>query len=93
MALEDAWVLAAELDLAEDPAAGLMAYEARRKPRATRVQRAAARNGTIYHFATPGARQMLHLSMRTLSTLAPGALIRRFDWLYGADVVSADPRD
>jgi hypothetical protein len=25
--------------------------------------------------------------------VAPGALIARFDWLYGGDVVSADPRD
>jgi salicylate hydroxylase len=93
MALEDAWVLAAELDLAEDPAGGLMAYEARRKRRATRVQRAAARNGRIYHFAVPGARQFLHLGMRAVSAVAPGALIGRFDWLYGGDVVSADPRD
>ena len=45
MALEDAWVLAAELALAADPARGLSAYEATRLPRATRVQRAAARNG------------------------------------------------
>ena len=43
MALEDAWVLAAALDRAGDPAAGLAAYAAARLPRAARVQRAAAR--------------------------------------------------
>ena len=56
MALEDAWVLAAELDRAADPAAGLAAYAAARRPRATRVQRAAARNGRIFHLAPRVAR-------------------------------------
>ena len=45
MALEDAWVLAAALDPAEQPEAGLAAYAARRRPRTERVQRAAARAG------------------------------------------------
>ena len=62
MALEDAWVLAAELALAADPARGLSAYEAARLPRATRVQRAAARNGRIYHLR-PGLREPAHLGL------------------------------
>jgi salicylate hydroxylase len=90
MALEDAWVLAAELDLAADPAAGLAAYEDRRKPRASRVQRAAARNGTLYHLREP-LRRVAHLGLGVAGRLAPGALLGRFDWIYGADVVSADP--
>ena len=40
MALEDAFVLAATLDAAETPLAGIAAYERARRPRATRVQRA-----------------------------------------------------
>jgi salicylate hydroxylase len=90
MALEDAWVLAAELDLAPDPAAGLAAYEDRRRPRATRVQRAAARNGRLYHLRGP-ARRVAHLGLAAAARAAPGALVGRFDWIYGADVVSADP--
>jgi salicylate hydroxylase len=87
-ALEDAWVLAAELAVADEPERGLMAYEARRKPRAERVQRAAARNGRIYHLG-PGLREAAHLGLRAASAVAPGLLLGRFDWLYGADVVSA----
>jgi salicylate hydroxylase len=88
MALEDAWVLAAELDLAADPADGLAAYEDRRRARATRVQRAAARNGRLYHLRGP-ARMVARLGLAAASRAAPGALLGRFDWIYGADVVSA----
>jgi salicylate hydroxylase len=88
MALEDAWVLAAELDVAPTPEQGLMAYEARRAPRAARVQRATARNGRLYHLR-PGPRALANLGLRAVGALAPGGLIGRFDWLYGADVVSA----
>lgn len=88
MALEDAWVLAAELDTAPDVETGLRAYEARRKPRATRVQRASLRNGRIFHLG-PGLRPIVNLGLRASSSLAPGLLAGRFDWLYGADVVSA----
>jgi salicylate hydroxylase len=88
MALEDAWVLAAELDLAADPAEGLAAYEDRRRARATRVQRAAARNGRLYHLREP-ARTVARLGLAAASRAAPGLLLGRFDWIYGADVVSA----
>ncbi len=87
MALEDAWVLGAALARAPDLAAGLAAYEDRRKPRATRVQRAAARNARVYHLAAPAPRAAAHLALRAASALAPGALLGRFDWLYGANVV------
>jgi salicylate hydroxylase len=88
MALEDAWVLAAEMDVAETPMRGLLAYETRRKSRVTRVQRAAAGNGRIFHLRG-GARIVADLGLAAASKLAPGLLMRRFDWLYGADVVSA----
>jgi salicylate hydroxylase len=87
MALEDAWVLAAELDHAADPLAGLRAYERRRKPRVTRVQRAAARSGRIYHLREP-LRTMAHAGMAIAGRVAPSRLMGRFDWIYGEDVVS-----
>ena len=88
MALEDAWVLAAALDRATDPAAGLAAYAAARLPRATRVQRAAAGSGRLYHLG-PGLREPAQAGLRLASAVAPGLLLRRFDWLFGADVTTA----
>jgi len=88
MALEDAWVLAAEVAVADTPERGLMAYETRRKPRAARVQRAAAGNGRVFHL-TGVARSTADIGLSAASALAPGLLLSRFDWLYGADVVSA----
>lgn len=85
MALEDAWVLASLLDASPDPDQALRAYEARRKPRATRVQRAAARSGRIYHLREPAA-SLAQTSLAMASRLAPNRLLARFDWLYGGDV-------
>ncbi len=89
MALEDAWVLAAALDRAADPGAGLAAYAAARRPRTARVQRAAARNGRIYHLR-PGLRGPAQAALAAASALAPGFLAGRFDWLYGADVTAGE---
>lgn len=89
MGLEDAWVLAAELDVADDINRGLQAYEFRRKSRTTRVQKTASRSGWIYHLG-PGRRELAHIGLAAMSALAPGQLLGRFDWLYGADVVSAE---
>lgn len=88
MGLEDAWVLARELDRAGDLEAGLAAYAARRLPRATRVQRAAARSGTLYHLG-PGLRGPAQLALSAASAVAPALLARRFDWVFGHDVTSA----
>ncbi|HRO12361.1 FAD-dependent monooxygenase, partial [Amaricoccus sp.] len=87
MALEDAWVLAEALDAAADPGAGLAAYAAARLPRATRVQRASARNGRIFHLG-PGFGPPAHAALAAASALAPGWLAGRFDWLYGVDVTA-----
>ena len=87
MALEDAWVLADCLDLADDPRAGLAAYEDARTGRATRVQRAAARSGRLYHLG-PGAGAAAHAVLRGVSAVAPGLLAARFDWLFGRDVTT-----
>ena len=87
MALEDAWVLAAELDAAATLEEGLAAYHARRAPRTARVQRAAARSGQIFHLRS-GSRAVAHLGLRVAGALAPDSLVARFDWLYGADVVA-----
>lgn len=86
MALEDAWVLAAELDRAETPQQGLAAYAEQRRPRASRVQQAAARNGQLYHLDMPVLREATFFGLRLIGELAPTALLGRFDWIYAADV-------
>lgn len=88
MALEDAWVLARELEAHEDISRGLLAYETLRKPRATRVQKAAASNATAYHLEQGLARNVAHMGLSTMSKIAPSMLLGRFDWLYGADVTA-----
>ncbi len=85
MALEDAWVLARELDRSGVPD-GLLAYERICKPRATRVQKAAASNATAYHLSSGPSRLVAHTGLKAISRLAPTALLGRFDWLYGGDV-------
>lgn len=85
MAIEDAWVLADELDGAEEIAPALKRYTARRIDRASRVQAASRRNGLLYHaggLQRPGR----NLGFRLLNRFAPGQIRTRFDWLYGVDV-------
>jgi salicylate hydroxylase len=79
MAIEDAAVLADNLARRpDDPAAGMRRYERARRRRTARVQRAARRNGRIYH-VTAGEAVMRNLMLR----LASGKmLLRRYDWLY-----------
>jgi salicylate hydroxylase len=79
MAIEDAAVLAQSLARTPDDAIGaLRTYEAIRRPRAWKVQRAAARNGTLYH--QTGLRGALRNA--ALRTMGGKFLLRRYDWLY-----------
>jgi salicylate hydroxylase len=80
MAIEDAGVLAHLLGQTPDDASGAMRrYERRRYRRTARVQRAARRNGIVYHMG--GAEAFL----RTLALIAMGGrrVMTRYDWLYG----------
>ncbi|TDL84174.1 monooxygenase [Palleronia sediminis] len=91
LALEDAWWLAAAL-AAPDRATGLRDYEAARRPRAERAIAAAAANARNYHLG--GARRVAaHAALRAVGAVAPGAMLRRFDWLYGLDVTRERPLD
>ena len=85
MALEDAWVLAHSLASHDSAAAGLAAYQAARLPRCTRIVAAATTNARAYHLGGP-LRPLAHLGLRAVGRLAPGAMLGRFDWLYGHDV-------
>ena len=80
MAIEDAAVLAAEIErAADDLGRAFRAYESRRKPRVERVQRASARMGEIYHM--DGAMRLAR--NLTLGAAPQRLLLARNDWLYG----------
>jgi salicylate hydroxylase len=80
MAIEDAAVLGDCIARSpDDPGGAMRVYERTRCGRTARTQRAARRNGTVYHLG--GAPAVL----RSLALIAMGGqrLIRRYDWLYG----------
>ena len=86
MALEDAWVLADRVSRGGDLADALAAYEAKRRPRASRVIETANRNAWKYHLSFGPVRWGAHLGLRAVGAVAPGAMLRQFDWIYGHDV-------
>lgn len=88
MALEDAWVLADALAGARDLAQGLAAYQQRRRARVVKVIDAASGNAWKYHLRNPLVRGVAHLGLGVVGRLAPGAMMRSFDWLYGHDVTA-----
>jgi salicylate hydroxylase len=80
MAIEDAAVLAHNVAAAPaDLARAMRNYERQRRARTARAQRAARRNGMVYHMSGVGA------ALRGLALLAMGGrrLVARYDWLYG----------
>lgn len=86
MALEDAWVLAEELDRAPDQAQALAAFQSRRHDRVTRVVETANGNARKFHLKFPPLRFAAHLGMQAASLVMPGRMQRQFDWLYDHDV-------
>lgn len=87
MGLEDAWVLATALAGHDALPAGLAAYQAARKPRTTRIVAAANGNARAYHLSGL-PRSIGHAGLRVVGRMAPGAMLARFDWLYGHDVTA-----
>ena len=85
MALEDAWVLADMLAKHDDDGAALAAYQAARAPRCADIVEAANRNAQYYHLSGV-SRTLGHMGLRTVSLLAPGQMLKRFDWVYDHDV-------
>ncbi len=90
MAIEDAAVLALRLAASpDDPAVAMRKYEADRRDRTAKVQRAARKTGQIYHYRGADA-AVRDFVMRKLG----GARLRnRYDWMYSwrADPDSAVP--
>jgi salicylate hydroxylase len=77
LAIEDAAALAASLR--EDVPAAVRAYASGRLRRVRRVQRAARRNGAVYHAAGP----MAFARDLVMRRLGPEGMAERYAWLYG----------
>jgi len=87
MAIEDAWVLAAKLAAyPQDIAKALQQYEDTRKPRTTKVQATARRNGQLYHQATPSKQLLFYSPLWLVSRLTPNFFASQLDWLFAEDV-------
>jgi salicylate hydroxylase len=82
MAIEDAWVLAAEVARGGPVAAALARYEARRRPRTTAVQAQAGANASLFH-----GRGLAPLKLAAARAL-PGLARARMDAVYGVDVTA-----
>ena len=77
--IEDAAVLARRLaETPAEPERALRLYENERYRRTARIQRAARRNGMIYHMG--GAEALLHAL--ALVAMRGRGLLARYDWLY-----------
>ncbi len=85
MAIEDGWALAHALASAADPAAGLRAYEAERRPRATRVRALARANARTFHHRSPLAQFAAYAPMWAAVKISPALFHARQQWLYGYD--------
>jgi len=86
MALEDAFVLAQAATKGQGD--WLEGYQVARKPRVTKVIRAAERNAWRYHLRPGPVRSAAHMGLRVASRMTPGRMIGAFDWLYGYDVTT-----
>jgi salicylate hydroxylase len=79
MAIEDAAVVADCMARnADDPTQALRTYAAIRQGRARKVQRSAARNGTIYHLGGPAA----WLRDTVMRASGGARLLQTYDWIY-----------
>ncbi|WP_187431002.1 3-hydroxybenzoate 6-hydroxylase 1 [Roseobacter fucihabitans] len=84
LALEDAWVLAECLT----SGAPSGRYQALRRARAVRVIAAANKNAWKYHLPEGPLRALAHMGLSLGGRVAPGMMMRQFDWIYGHDVTA-----
>ena len=84
LALEDAWTLAKVASEDQD----LRRYQSLRQARARRVVEAASGNAWKYHLRPGPLRWAAHRGLALASAVAPGLLMRQFDWIYRHDVTA-----
>ncbi len=86
MAIEDAWVLAEEMDRHEGSIEAFAAYRARRVKRVRRIVKASGRNARIYHLGSKPMRFIAHQGLRLVDRFGGSLMQSRYNWLYGHDV-------
>ena len=82
MALEDAWALTDCLT----KSSALKEFEYERRKRTSKIVEAASRNAWKYHLRAGPTRWAAHTALSLGSRLAPGLLMKQFDWIYRHDV-------
>ena len=90
-AMEDAWILAANLAAGDKVPLVLRRYQQLRQARTARIQRTARANGELFHTAGQLTRLAVFGGMALGSRMFPGLVSRRFDWIMGYDAVAAQP--
>ena len=79
MAIEDAWILAKNLDNDISIHNALATYTKNRYTRIKKVQYQANKNMTAFHYPS----KLVYLPVQIIHKLYPNLLIGRQDWLYG----------
>lgn len=86
MAVEDAWVLAREISEPQrTPVEALKIYEAKRAPRAGRVQDASRANMKTFHRRSRAGQLATYGPMWLGGHILPNVVRGRLNWLYGYD--------
>lgn len=90
-ALEDACVLAAQVDgTPEDLIGALRRYEQQRIPRTRRIQLGARERGKYNHLPSPWARLKRDAALALRRCFRPDATLLQAEWIYRYDVGQAD---
>lgn len=89
LAIEDAWVLGTCLAEASSDLEAFALYQDLRLARTRRAVAAANTNAWAYHLPDGPLRLAAHSGLKILNRVAPAAPLRKFDWLYSADVTTA----
>ena len=89
-AIEDAFVLAAELDSGGPVPGSLIRYEWARKPRTSRIQAASRANMKTFHKRSLPGQAATYGPMWIAGRLLPSMVRSRLDWIYSHDVTATD---
>ena len=88
MAIEDAFVLARLVTQRETVTEALVAYEAERKPRTSRVQAGARHNAKLFHRADPVSKLATYGPIWIAGQFLPAFAHGQYDWIYSHDVTA-----
>lgn len=88
MAVEDAWAIAKLVKNRRDVPQGLMAYQALRQKRTSRVQAGSRANAKTFHKRTRLSQLATYGPMWLAGKMAPNIIHARQDGLYGYDITA-----